>query len=333
LSPAAREKITASIDEGHRYPYEHYHELTELIAARENLSPTNVILGAGSTEVLTSLLHFYKASGEIVAAEPTYYDFLDYAQKAECSLSLIPLNARFEHDLEAMEKKINGRTGLVYICNPNNPTGSITPRDELREFCQWVSKKALVVVDEAYHEYAEDPGYGSMAGLVREGENIIVTRTFSKVYGLAGLRVGYGMAGPQVLENLRRIERNFAPVSCLSLRAAIAAYQDLEFVQKVKHQNQEVKSFLFKELKKMGFETIGSETNFVLFRVGRDSQELAEELEKRSILVRPFHFQGSYWIRVSLGTFREINTFLARIKEIEPKIAYRKFSSSERTRC
>lgn len=316
ISKSAEEAIAGAISESNRYPHRHYPELKELIAAREKVSPDNIILGAGSTEVMTALIHFYGTKGEILAADPTYFDFVYYAEKAGCFLHKVPLNGHFEHDLQAMEKQISRETSLIYICNPNNPTASITPGDKLRPFCKRASKKALVVVDEAYHEYVEDASYASMIDLVREGENVIVTRTFSKIFGLAGLRVGYGITRPDVIEDLERIERNFAPIAFPSLKAAVATYKAREFCRYVRKKNREVKSYLYKELDKLGLFTVPSHTNFVLFKVNRDSGEMVKEFERRHILIRPFVFRGDYWLRVSLGTMEEMRAFVSVLADI-----------------
>jgi histidinol-phosphate aminotransferase len=317
ISGAAREAIRDAVDDCSAYPDDHYHELKELIAARDNLRPENIILGAGSIEIITAALHVYRSRGGALTSDPTYFDFVDYAEKARCPLRQVALTNQYELDLEAMEKQAGSRTGLVYICNPQNPTGAMTPQERLRHFCLKASRKALIVLDEAYCDYVEDPAYSSMVDLVREGENILVTRTFSKIFGLAGLRIGYGMARPDVIRNLAQLERNFAPVTSLSLRAAIASYKDEEFVRKVRRQNQEVKSYVCQELRRLGYVFIPSYTNFIIFKVQQDSQELAKKLEDRSFLVRPFKFGGADWIRVSLGTPGEMRAFIANLEDLD----------------
>jgi histidinol-phosphate aminotransferase len=316
ISESAREAIINSLGDCGDYPDDHYQELKELIAARENLTQENIILGAGSIEIITAALHVYVSKGGALTSDPTYFDFVDYAARARSPLHQVALTDRFELDLEAMEERAGKQTGLVYICNPQNPTGVITPQALLRPFCRRVSRKALVILDEAYFDYVGDPAYSSMVDLVREGENILVTRTFSKIFGLAGLRTGYGMARPDVIKNLLELERNFAPVSILSLRAAAASYEDKEFVRKVRQQNNEVKSYLSAELGRLGHAFIPSHTNFILFRVRSDSRELAAKLESRSFLVRPFRFQGADWIRVSLGTLGEMQTLVAQLEDL-----------------
>jgi histidinol-phosphate aminotransferase len=316
ISKAAREAITSSIGQSNRYPHRHYPELEELIAERENITPDHIILGAGSTEIMTTLIHLSKTKGEILTADPTYFDFVYYAVKSDCPINKVPLNDNFEHDVDAMQNQIRSPIGLVYICNPNNPTGSITPRDKLLSFCDHASQRALVVVDEAYHEYVEDPAYASMIDLVREGKNVIITRTFSKIFGLAGLRIGYGMAQPEIIKELKKMERNFASISWLSLKAAIASYQDRSFLQYVREKNEGVKFYLYEELKRLGYSSVPSQTNFVLFKIRQDALSLVKELKKRNILVRAFEINRDHWIRVSLGTYEEMETFVSALEEI-----------------
>ncbi len=316
ISQRAREAVFSSIRLSNRYPHRQYHELKELIAERQNISPDNIILGAGSTEVMTTLIHFYRTRGEGLAADPTYFDFVYYAKISDYLLHQIPLTENYEHDLKAMEQQISPKISLIYICNPNNPTGSIIPREKLYPFCERASQKVLVVVDEAYHEYVEDSHYASMIDLVKKGKNVIVTRTFSKIFGLAGLRIGYGMARPDIVENLKRIERNFAPVSYLSLKAAIASYKDKEFCRFVRQENREVKSYLYKELEKLGLYYVPSFTNFVFFRVSQDGKKMAKEFEARNILIRSFVFRENHWIRVSLGTKEEMKAFVSTLKDV-----------------
>lgn len=316
ISPNARESITRSIHLSNRYPHGYYSDLIDLIAERENTPPDHIILGAGSTDVMVTLIHLAKTEGEILVGDPTYFDFIFYAKRSECSLNKVRLNDKFEHDLEAMEKLVSSQTNLIYICNPNNPTGSITPKDKLQLFCEHASKKALVVVDEAYHEYVEDEAYSSMIDLVKQRKNVIITRTFSKIFGLAGLRIGYGIAHPEIIKKLNKLSRNFAPVAWLSLKAAVASYRDQAFIQSVIEKNKQVKAFLYEELDKLGLFCIPSHTNFVLFKVDQDASELTKKLEAQKILVRPFGLNNKQWIRVSCGTKQELQTFISSLAEL-----------------
>ena len=316
ISQAARRAVMDALDDCSAYPDDHYHELKEHIAAREGLKPENIILGAGSIEIITAALHVHMSRGRALASDPTYFDFVDYAARVQCPLRQVALTDGYELDLAAMEREADSRTGLVYLCNPQNPTGVMTPQEKLRPFCRETSRKALVILDEAYFDYVEDSAYASLVDLVRDGENILVTRTFSKIHGLAGLRIGYGMARPDIIAKLAQWERNFAPVSSLSLKAAMASYRDEEFVARVKRQNREVKLYMYGELRRLGLAYLPSQANFILFKVRRDSQDLAKELEKRSLLVQPLKFRGADWIRVSLGTLGEMQAFVAQLEDL-----------------
>jgi histidinol-phosphate aminotransferase len=316
ISPNAKEFITNSIQLSNRYPHRLYPHLIDLLAEQEDIPPDHIILGAGSTDVMVTLIHLVKTGGEILVGDPTYFDFIYYADRADCKLNKVRLNAKFEHDLEAMEKQISSQTNMIYVCNPNNPAGSLTPKDKLKSFCENASRQTLVVVDEAYHEYVEDEAYASMIDLVRQGKNIIVTRTFSKIFGLAGLRIGYGIAPPGIIEKLNKLSRNFAPIAWLSLQAAIASYQDRAFVQTTKEKNEQMRQYLCQELEKMGILCVPSHTNFVLFKIDQDAREMVKVLERQKIFVRPFAFHDSQWIRVSCGTKQELQTFILSLTQL-----------------
>jgi len=318
MPPEAREAVLESLARANRYPHKSYSELTALIAKRERLPEDYVILGAGSTEIMNMAILSYGVKGEILTAHPTYFDFIFYAEQAKCPIQRVPVNERYELDLDAMVGRISKDTSLVYVCNPNNPTGTIVNKDKLRAFCTEASKKALVVVDEAYHEYVEDETYTSMVSLVRDGMNVAVTRTFSKVYGLAGLRIGYGMARPDILKNFERVQMNFASVAYSSLRAAIAAYGATAFISSVREKNSVARAYLENELRRLGYPCLPSRANFSLSRVKRNSREMAADLEKHGILVRPFDFAGKSWLRVSIGTEAEIQVFISALEKIEP---------------
>ena len=316
ISPNARDVVTDAINLSNRYPHDNYSELKEIIAEQEDIPPDHIILGAGSTDVMVTLIHLTKGEGEILVGDPTYFDFIYYAMRSECSLNRVRLNDKFEHDTEAMAKEISAHTSLIYICNPDNPAGSITPATKLQPFCEQASKQVLVVVDEAYHEYVEDGTYSSMIDLVKQGKNVIITRTFSKIFGLAGLRIGYGIAHPEIIKKLNPLSRNFAPVAWLSLKAAVASYQDHDFIRSVREKNKKAKLFLYGELEKLGLFYIPSQTNFVLFRIDQDARELTKKMEENKILVRPFAMHGSQWVRVSCGTKEELQAFISALVEL-----------------
>ncbi|KPK91319.1 hypothetical protein AMJ80_07465 [bacterium SM23_31] len=315
ISKKTQEAIAGEVKYSNRYPDDHTTELKKLISGRENVSPDNIILGAGATEIfrISGLLYGLNG-GEIITADPTYFGFVSYVERLGGKLKMVRVDNEYKHDLNAMARQITDTTKMVYVVNPNNPTGTIVGGDELRSFCEEVSHSVPVFVDEAYHELVEDDGYSSMTGLVREGHNVIVARTFSKIFGMAGLRVGYGIAKPEIIREFSRIQTNFAPVSVLSLRAAAASYQDTDFISSCLRKNNEARAYFCEVLDKLGYFYIPSHTNFVIFKINRSAREFVGEVLKNKIRIRSFEFHDEQWIRVSIGTMNEMRA-LAPILE------------------
>lgn len=315
-SERARRAMIEAFDEGCRYPWRQYNALEELIARKEGVSPEHVVLGAGSHEILRLAGTAYGLQGgEALIPHPTFEGMENYAASVGAYVHRVPLTENFELDLEAMDRRITQAVRLVFVCNPNNPTGTIVAGDRLREFCQTVARRAVVLVDEAYHDYVEAPEYSSMIDLVRHGHNVIVSRTFSKIHGLAGLRVGYGLARPDIAARLRQF-RTAHSVNILGLRAAMASYQDIEFQAFSRRKNAEARSYLYRVLDEMGYRYLPSHTNFVFFRLGPAAATVREALPKRGVLVgRPFPPYLD-WCRVSLGTMDEMKMFAAALREV-----------------
>ncbi len=316
IPPRAEAAMAGSIRLSNRYPEDAYTELRKLISEREGVPENHILLGAGSTEILSLAVIVHGSSGRgVLMADPGYFDFRNYATNTKSKLTLVPLNDRYEHDLAAFDRRVTRNTGLVYICNPNNPTGTIVAGAALRDFCSEASRRSLVLVDEAYFELADDPRHASMIDLVKKGANLVVTRTFSKIYGLAGLRIGYGIGRPEVIESLGKVQTNFAPVSSLSLQAAVAGYRDAEFVQSCKRRFAESKSFFCSELEKLQYPYVRSQASFVIFQVAGKPREVSDGLAKQHIHVRPFEFFGRGWIRASMGTMQEMRILTAALRK------------------
>ena len=221
-SKRVREAIIKSLDDGCRYPFARTGSLMEALARKEGVSPDHLVLTAGSTEGLkTAGLTYGIQGGEIVASNPTFHVLMEYAEQFGAYVHRVPVNERLGHDLEAMERRISHLTKLVFVCNPDNPTGTLLPAARMRDFCTSVSNRAVVFADEAYFDYVTEPGYPSMTELVKEGMNVIVSRTFSKVYGLAGIRIGYLVARPDIAARLRK--NVMANLSMPAIHAATAA--------------------------------------------------------------------------------------------------------------
>jgi histidinol-phosphate aminotransferase len=227
----------------------------------------------------------------------------------------VPLTADYKLDLDAMEKAVDSNTKLVCVCNPNNPTGTSLETAKLKAFCERVSKKVPVFVDEAYIDYLPDPQTATVIDLVKAGHNIIVARTFSKLYGFAGLRIGYAISTPQLLKQLDLYNCDGA-LSSLSVNAAIATFDDKEYLKTALEKTIASKEYLYSVLKAEGYEYIPSSANFVMFPIKMDGRRFNEEMFKRSVSIRNWKFNNKDWCRVSIGTMDEMKAFAEAFKEI-----------------
>ena len=237
-SPTARKAMIEAFDLGCRYPSQFYNELKEKIAEKEGVTPDHIFIGAGSHELLRVAGTAYGiGNGEILTAFPTYEGMERYASATGAFTHRVPLDDDLMIDLEAMDRRTTQSVNLVFLCNPNNPTGTVLPGDQVDAFCEEVSKRAVVFVDEAYHEYVDDPAYYSMIHRVKAGDNIIVSRTFSKIFGLAGIRVGYGIARPDIIRRMQPFATG-SGVNVLGVKAALASYDDEEFLNQCKPHQQ-----------------------------------------------------------------------------------------------
>lgn len=314
-SAKAKKALAESIDLSYQYAIKNVKELEKVITEYEGVGNNQILLGAGSSPLLTAA-SLYVAKGTIVSATPTYDAMLGHAEKMGTQVIKVPLTADYSFDLDAMEKVIDQKTSLVYICNPNNPTATVTDNAKLKAFCERVSKKTTVFVDEAYIDYLDNPKDASLVGNIKKGQNIIVARTFSKLYGFAGLRVGYIIAQPDMINKLSMYTAGPWSISSLALNAALAAYQDKEFLQSAWNKTMESKKFLYETLKAEGYDYIPSSANFVMFPLKMDGPRFAEEMMKRGVGIRSWKFIGKDWCRVSIGKMEEMQAFAKAFKEL-----------------
>jgi histidinol-phosphate aminotransferase len=263
----------------------------------------------------TAVVLFQKG-GEVISADPSYMSLMSVARAVGASWKAVPCKADWAHDLKAMEAAISSETKLIYICNPNNPTGAVTPGDALMDFCRRVSEKVPVFVDEAYMELAVGANTKSMISLVAEGHNVIVARTFSKIMGMAGLRIGYMAAQPEFLEKINQITRSGMGIAYTSVAAATAALADKEFQEMTLAKNQAAKVYLYEQLKKMQYDYIPSYANFVLFPIRIQGREMLEKMRSQQVMVRAFEIKGENWCRVSIGTIEEMRQFVQALESI-----------------
>jgi histidinol-phosphate aminotransferase len=227
----------------------------------------------------------------------------------------VPLK-NFTHDLKAMAQRISPLTKMIFVCNPNNPTGTMVPQAEVTAFMKAVPEDVLVIFDEAYFEYVDDPHYPDSLQYVREGRNVIVLRTFSKVYGLAGLRIGYGIAPQKIISAVNRVREPFN-VNLLAQKAALAALEDEEFVERSRAMNREGKEMLYGALAKLNLRYIPSQANFIFIDAGLDCQELFKKLLLKGVIVRTGDIFGyPTFIRVTVGRREENAKFLRCLQEV-----------------
>ncbi|HYG64516.1 MAG TPA: aminotransferase class I/II-fold pyridoxal phosphate-dependent enzyme, partial [Thermoanaerobaculia bacterium] len=290
-------------------------ELSAALASHHGLGTGQTLLGPGSNEILRLVTTaFAGSSKKIVMADPAFEVVALYARALGIEVVKVPLTADFRHDVPKMLAAASPGTGLIYVCNPNNPTGSLTPKGELRALLAESRGKAMVLVDEAYHHYAESPDYESVIPLVAEHPHLIVARTFSKVYALAGLRCGYAVARPDVIEKLWA-HRAWDVSNAAALVAARASLGDPAYVERSRRLNRETRDLVTAEMERLGYRTIPSQTNFVMIDLRRESRPVIDALRERGVRVgRVFPALPNH-LRVSLGTREQMQTFLAAFRQ------------------
>ncbi len=317
-SAAALEAMTRSQAVAGRYPDEAEWATAEAIARLHGVRPERVVLGSGSSEVLRLCDAAFLGPGRtVVAAEPTFEAVLHYAKVTDAEPVTVRLTADFRHDLPAMARACDARTGVVYVCNPNNPTGTVVTGEEMLAFVEKVPATATVVVDEAYHHFVEAPAYRSAMELVDRFPNVVVTRTFSKIYGMAGMRLGYAVASIANAETLQA-HASWSNVNAAVLAAAQASLTDEGLVARQRERLNGTRRWLVAELERDGCRTIPSETNFVMIDAGGDVKPLIEALFAQGIRVGRRFAALPTWLRVTVGTPEETRAFLKAFRTVAP---------------
>jgi len=314
-SPAALKAMTDGFSLAWRYPDEHADLLVEELARTNNVPAEQILLGDGSGEILKlSAAVFTNNEKKIVVANPTFEAIARHANVARAEAVKIDLTSNYSHDLPKMLAAANSGAWLVYICNPNNPTASITPKNELADFLLKVSPATTVLVDEAYHHYVESSDYESVMPLVKQYPNLIVARTFSKIYGMAGLRCGYCVTQRANIERMRA-HQAWDSVNIRALVASLASVKDAEQVTRGRKLNSEVKKNLCAELDTLGYRYIPSHANFMMIDLRRDVRPVIGALRTRGVEVGRLFPALPNFMRVTIGTAAEMKTFLSVFKE------------------
>ena len=309
-------KALAVLNEGaatlHRYPDGGAYRLREALADRWKVSSDHIILGNGSDEILGLLARTFLAPGdEAVMADHTFVIYKMEVTAAHGRAVTVPLK-QWRHDLSAMADAVTPRTRLLFVCNPNNPTGTMVSAGEVDRLLARVPEHVIVVFDEAYFEYVRSSEFPDSMAYVKQGRNAIVLRTFSKIYGLAGLRIGYGVTTPEITNFLNRVRPPFNANS-LAQRAALAAMSDDEHVAKSRAINEAGMEQVVNGLRSLGFSPIPSEANFVYVDVGQDGRNVFEALLRRGVIIR--HIEGRM-VRVTIGQAEENQVFLTALARV-----------------
>ncbi len=319
-SPKAIQAIAESASKGNRYVYSSSRKMEELLAEKEGVKPENILLAPGSTDILekTAIVQCMNG-GNVISADPAYMSLVKTSQAVGATWKNIPLKADYAHDLDAMAAAVDGDTKLVYICNPNNPTGTITPSEDIMAFGRTVADKVPVFIDEAYIELAMDPKITSAVGLVQEGKDVIIARTFSKLHGMAGLRIGYMVAQPERVQSIKEMVRTEMGISVTSMEGAMASLADNEFQEKTMTLNQECREYVMGELKSQGFEPYPSYTSFILFPIDMPTDKFMMAMVDKGIGIRTYNIFDKPHCRVSMGTMEEVKKFTAALALVHDK--------------
>lgn len=314
-SKKAIEIMNGSYDLCCRYPDEHNDILIDALAKLNSVAHEQILLGDGSGEILKFAAETFTgpSAGKMVVADPTFESIAHHAQVNGAEVVKVPLTSTFAHDLEKMGAA--AKDGLIYVCNPNNPTASITPKNELRDFIAKTPASTMILVDEAYFHYADAPDYESVIPLVKDHPNLIVARTFSKIYGMAGLRCGYCVAQKETIDKMHA-RQLFDGVNCMALAAAHASLEDVDQVSNGKRINAEAKKFTVTELEKLGYKTIPSQANFIMFDCKRPVPPLIAAMKQRNVQVGRLFPAMPNHMRLTIGKQSEMETFLSAFKQV-----------------
>lgn len=311
-SPKALAALNGVQDMLHRYPDGGAYQLRQALADRWKVTGEQLILGNGSDEILGLLARTFLTPGdEAVMADQTFVIYKLEVTAVHAKPVIVPL-VNWTHDLDAMAKAISPRTRLLFVCNPNNPTGTMVSAEAVTRLMAHVPEDVIVVFDEAYYEYVRSPVYPDTLAYVRRGRNAIVLRTFSKIYGLAGLRIGYGISTPEIIDLLNRVRPPFNANS-LAQRAALAALGDDEHVAKSRVVNAAGMEQVGAGLQGLGLIPIPSEANFIYFDCKRDGRQVFDALLREGVIVR--HLNGTM-LRVTIGQPDENTVFLQALQKV-----------------
>ena len=314
-SESALRAIQAHFSQGGRYPA-NTPDLYQALCTHHHVGAGMIDVGYGSSEILKMAVETFLGSGKnVVVAHPTYEAMSRYGSVYGATTIRVPLDSQYQHDLDKMRAAVNEKTGLVYICNPNNPTATVVAGEKLQRFVESMPPDVPVLIDEAYHHYVENTAYRSAIPLVLAGKSVIVTRTFSKIYGMAGLRLGYAIAREDLISRMADY-KIWLNTNVLTVAAALASLDDRDFVERNRRLNFENRKYVEQEVKRMGLDYIPSEANFLMIDLKRDMRSVGAALRAQNIHAgRPFNPLTNH-LRVTIGTAAEMKRFADALREI-----------------
>ncbi len=312
-SPKVKDAIISTLNELAIYPDGNATDLKEMLASTLGVDVTEILPSSGSDEMIDMIAKTYiNKDDEIIMADITFPRYIQTTEMMGGTPIIVPLK-NFTFDLKGILSKITSKTKIIWICNPNNPTGTMVTEKEFVNFLSKVPSNILVISDEAYREYVTRDDYPhNTIELLKKYPNLLIMRTFSKAYGLAGTRVAYTVGNKEILENINKVRGPFN-VNILAQSAAMTAIKDTEFLQKSYDVNLEGKNYLYSEFDKLGLYYPPSETNHIFVNAGKNGQEVFIEMQKRGVIIRPM---AGDFIRVSIGTMEENKLFIEKLKEV-----------------
>ena len=314
MSPKAKEAIGSGWSEHSLYGLQSTDVLRRAFATHVGVDPSYVLITQGSSETLAiAAIAYGLQGGEVVTPWPTFEGLPGYAEKIGATVHKVPLTASMGHDFAALDARITNAVNLVFVCNPNNPSSTLESPAEIRRFVSATQHRTPVLVDEAYHDFVDDPTHTSMVDLVLKGENVIISRTASKLHGIAGLRVGFAIARPDIVQRLQRYMTGNP--NAFGMQAAIASLADTPYQDFVKAKNREGRALLTSALTSMGRTVAPSQTNFVFFDAGMPVERFQAAMRAKGFLVGRRFLPYDTWCRVSIGTPDEMRTFVAALPE------------------
>jgi histidinol-phosphate aminotransferase len=309
-SPKVVEVIRANLGLINRYPDDDYAPLLERIADFHKVKSNEITLGCGSCEVLrTAVTTFLGKNRALILASPGFEPVANLAKQAGAEVIAIPINKRYAHDLDAMLRRTNASTGLVYICNPNNPTGSLTPRKDIETFLEKLPPNVVVAIDEAYHEYVgPSSDYASFIDHPVDDKRVIVVRTFSKIYGLAGLRLGYSVSSKEVSRKLSSTQLKRG-VNVVVARCAVAALDDSDYIRLSFDRNKDERQAFYNQTNARMLRQVDSLTNFVFTKIALPASQVVEHFARNHITLGPVFPEMDRYVRVAISTVENMKEF------------------------